>query len=158
MTFICTWFFPICFAMFSLFFSLHRWMLLFSCGHVWLFCDPMRCSPPGFSVHGISQARILEWVAISFSRGSSPPRDGTHVSCIAGRFFTTEPNGKPTQIVFYLITICFPTLNTLYGHLTLGYLWSLCSKPILCNFSYSNFVLNCKSDKNLLKLWCAEKE
>ena len=46
-------------------------------------CDLMDCSPPGSSVHGISQARILEWVAISFSRGSSQPRDGTHVSCIS---------------------------------------------------------------------------
>ena len=46
------------------------------------------CSPPGSSVHGILQAWILEWVAISFSRGSSWSRDRTHVSCIAGRFFT----------------------------------------------------------------------
>ena len=45
-------------------------------------------SPPGSSVHGILQARILEWVAIPFSRGSSQPRDQTWVSCIAGRFFT----------------------------------------------------------------------
>ena len=45
-------------------------------------------SPPGSSVHGIIQARILEWVAISFSRGSSPLRDQTQVSCTAGRFFT----------------------------------------------------------------------
>ena len=51
-------------------------------------CFPMDCSPPGSSVHGISQARILEWVAISFSRGSSWPRDQTWVSCIAGGFFT----------------------------------------------------------------------
>ena len=43
-------------------------------------CDTMDCSPPGFSVHGILQARILEWVAISFSRRSSWPRDQTHVS------------------------------------------------------------------------------
>ena len=42
-------------------------------------CNPMDCSPPGSSVHGISQARILEWVAMSFSRGSSPPRDQTHL-------------------------------------------------------------------------------
>ena len=42
---------------------------------VQLFCDPMDCSPPGSSVHGISKARMLEWVAISFSRGSSQPRD-----------------------------------------------------------------------------------
>ena len=51
-------------------------------------CDPMDYSPPGSSVHGILQARILEWVAIPFSRGSSQPRDQTLVSCIAGRFFT----------------------------------------------------------------------
>ena len=50
-------------------------------------CDPMDYSPPGSSIHGILQARILEWVAISFSRGSSQPRDQTQVSCIAGRCF-----------------------------------------------------------------------
>ena len=54
-------------------------------------CDPMDCSPPGSSVHGISQTRILEWVAISSCRGSSQPGDQTHISCIKGRFFTTEP-------------------------------------------------------------------
>ena len=43
-------------------------------------CNPMDCSPPGSSVHGILQARILEWVAMPSSRGSSQPRDGTHVS------------------------------------------------------------------------------
>ena len=51
-------------------------------------CHPMDCSRPASSVHGIFQARILEWVAISFSRGSSRPRDPTWVSCTAGRFFT----------------------------------------------------------------------
>ena len=51
-------------------------------------CDPMDCSPPGFSVHEICQARILEWVAISSFRGSSRPRDQTQVSGIAGEFFT----------------------------------------------------------------------
>ena len=51
-------------------------------------CDPMDCSPPGSSVHGIFQARILEWVAISFSRGSSQPRDRTQVSCITDRRFS----------------------------------------------------------------------
>ena len=55
-------------------------------------CDPLGCSPPGSSVYGILQARIL--VAISFSRGSSQCRDQTCISCIAGRFFTTEPRGK----------------------------------------------------------------
>ena len=50
-------------------------------------CDPMDCSLPGSSVHGIFQAIILEWVAISFSRASSQPRDQTHVSCSVGRRF-----------------------------------------------------------------------
>ena len=51
-------------------------------------CDPVDSSPPGSSVHGIILARILEWVAISFSRRSSWPRDWTQTSCAAGRFFT----------------------------------------------------------------------
>ena len=51
-------------------------------------CDPMDCSLSGSSVHGIFQARVLEWVAIAFSRGSSQLRDWTQVSCIAGRHFT----------------------------------------------------------------------
>jgi len=51
----------------------------------------------GSSIYGILQARILEWVAIPFSRGSSWPRDRTQVSCTAGRFFTTEPPGKPSE-------------------------------------------------------------
>ena len=48
-------------------------------------CDPMDCSLPGFSVHGIFQARILEWIAIPISKGTSQPRDQTLVSCIAGK-------------------------------------------------------------------------
>ena len=51
-------------------------------------CDPMDCNPPGSSVHGILQARIQEYVAISFSRGSYWPKDWTQVSSIVGRFFT----------------------------------------------------------------------
>ena len=57
----------------------------------WTLCSPLDCSPPGSSVHGILQARILEWVAISSSRGSSRPGDRIHVSCVfccAGGFFT----------------------------------------------------------------------
>ena len=51
-------------------------------------CNPMDCSLPGFCVHGILQARILEWVALPFSRGSSQPRDRMWVSLIAGWFLT----------------------------------------------------------------------
>ena len=50
---------------------------------VWLFCDPMDCCLPGSSVHGIFQARILKWFAISYSRGSSWPRNWNHVSCVS---------------------------------------------------------------------------
>ena len=64
-------------------------------------CDPMNCSPPGSSVHGILQARILEWVAISFSRGSSQPRDWTHVSC-TGRQISLLLNhqGNPLNMIY----------------------------------------------------------
>ena len=53
-----------------------------SLSYVWLFWDAMDCSPPGSFVHEISQARILEWVAISFPKRSSQPRGWTHISCI----------------------------------------------------------------------------
>ena len=75
--------------------------------------DPMDCSLPGSLVYGISQARILEWVAISFSRGSSQPRNQTRVSCLAGRVFTTEPPRKPGKAslgdvlnIFMFFTMC----------------------------------------------------
>ena len=58
-------------------------------------CDPVDCRPPGSCVHGIFQARILEWVAISFSRGSARPKDRTLVSRIAGRRFNLWATRKP---------------------------------------------------------------
>ena len=58
-------------------------------------CNPIDCSLPGSSVHGILQARILDWVAIYFSRGSSWPRVQIHISCIDNRFFITKPPEKP---------------------------------------------------------------
>ena len=62
----------------------------------------MDCSPPGSSVHGILQARILEWVAIPFSRGSSQCRNQTLVSFIAGRFFTIlSHEGSPLSLTQY---------------------------------------------------------
>ena len=65
-----------------------------SCLNLW---NPMDCSPPGSSVHGMLQARIPKWVGVSSSRGCSRPKDQTCVSsasCIAGKFFTMEPLGK----------------------------------------------------------------
>ena len=57
--------------------------------------DPMDCSLPGSSAHGILQARTLEWVAVPSTRGASWPSGQSHVSCVAGGFFTEEPAGKP---------------------------------------------------------------
>ena len=62
-------------------------------------CDPMGCSPPGLSVHGVLQARMLEWVALASSGGSSWSRDWTHISCIARGFSTTGPLGKSLLIL-----------------------------------------------------------
>ena len=76
------------------------------------FCDFLDCRPPGSSVYGILQARILEWVTILFSRGSSQPRDQTHVSCSAGRFLTTEPSGKPIYIHTYIHTYIYIYTHT----------------------------------------------
>ena len=58
-------------------------------------CDPMDCGPPGSSVHGILQARILETVAMPHSRGSSRPRNQIQVSCVAGRYFTLSHQESP---------------------------------------------------------------
>ena len=81
-------------------------------------CNPMDCSQPCFSVHGILQARILEWVAIPFSRGSSQTRDQTRASLIAGRFFIVQATGKPTcfkqpdyDVSSYSLYICFLCLR-----------------------------------------------
>ena len=77
----------------------------------------MHYSPPDFSVHGIFQARIQEWVAISFSRRSSSPRDwacASCVSCMAGRLFTTEPPGKPVSMHPWLL---LSTYSMSFGHL-----------------------------------------
>ena len=69
-------------------------------------CDPMDCSPQGSSVHGILQARILEWAAISFSRGSSRPRDRTQVSHIVGRhFYSLSYQGSRLELNRYLLFV-----------------------------------------------------
>ena len=79
----------------------------------------MERSPPGSSVHGISQARVLECVAISFSRGSSQPRDWPYVSC-TGRQITSEPAGKPfismcSEVAQSCPTLCDPRDCSLPG-------------------------------------------
>ena len=69
-------------------------------------CDPMGCSLPGFSVYGIFQARVLEWIAISFSGGPSRPRDWTRVFCIGCRRFTVWATIVDYKYVnFYLVNM-----------------------------------------------------
>ena len=69
-------------------------------------CNPMDCSLPGSLVHGIFQARILEWVAISFSRGSFQPRDRTQVSSIVGRCFTIWATRKAHENKWVIMGYC----------------------------------------------------
>ena len=80
-------------------------------------CDPMDCSLPGSSIHGIFQARILEWVAVPFSRVSSESRDQSQVSCIAGRFITIWASRESLQRYKYLLSgssgkFCWPLFYT----------------------------------------------
>ena len=101
--------------------------------------DPMDCSLPGSSVHGIFQARILEWVAIAFSRGSSRPRDWNRVSCIVGRHFTVSINSSneysglisfridwfdflTVQVIFKILSSLIPQFKSI-NSVTLGLLY-----------------------------------
>ena len=78
-------------------------------------CDPRDCSPPGSSVHGILQPRILRWIAIPFSREFSQPRDPTRVSCIAPVSLPSESLGKPiTMLTKYWQNKCFREMCELF--------------------------------------------
>ena len=90
----------------SFFSSTHVRLLLLSSSRsrFWLFRATMDCSLPGSSVHGISQTRILEWIAISFPRVSSRPGDQTHVSCI-GRWILYHWATSTTINLTYLIQL-----------------------------------------------------
>ena len=98
-------------------------------------CDPVVCSLPGFSVHGILQARILEWVAISFSRGSSRPRDRTQVSHIGDRCFNLWATREVTISVrwyvnYFLLTVYKCTFNKQHVH----FYWFLSNFSMFCLF------------------------
>ena len=97
-------------------------------------CDPMDYSPPGSSAHGIFQTRILEWVASSFSRGSSWPRGWAHVSCI-GRRMDSLPPVLPGEPNTESSAIGATRNNTL--------LWSIpCSKSICSAQKWKIWTLN----------------
>ena len=93
----------------SLWFNYRDFMCACMLSRVQCYATPTDCSLRGSSIHGILQAGILEWVAISSSKGSSQPRDWTRVSCItctAGGFLTTEPPGKPRRDFIVYANIC----------------------------------------------------
>ena len=72
-----------------------------------ILCNPTDCSPPGSSVHGSLQARIPEWVSISFSRGSSWPRDQTWISCIDRRILYHWATREAQIVVYYILSSAF---------------------------------------------------
>ena len=109
-------------------------------------CHPMNYSLPGSFVCGISQARSLEWVTISFSKGSSWSRDQTWAFGLAGGFFTTEPPGKPLLYIIVILllysTLCTPhkqksqksplsSWGTGLGRMSRWYPWSPPTVPVV---------------------------
>ena len=106
---------------------IHGKLICTACMHAQLpqscptLCNPKDYSPPGSSVHGILQARILEWVAMPSSRESSQPRDRTHVFCTSGGFFIAEPPGKP------LFALCFIKSENFFFSLFIIYLYVMCT-------------------------------
>ena len=127
-------------------------LIIESCPTLW---DPMDCSLPSSSVHGVLQARILEWVATSFSRGFSQPKYWTQVSCIAGRFFTVWVTRE--------VTSGSPPLP---DHKSLHIIICCCSviqsRPTLCDpMGLQHASLTCPSptpracsNSSPLSLWC----
>ena len=117
-------------------------------------CDPMDCSPPGSSVHGILQAKILEWVVIPFSRASSWPRDLTRVFHIADKFFTIwatrwDPQTSQLGQAFCFKLLCKSTIYAAGG----GENWAKMSKKFTTTcFSVFLFGLGCSLISCLLVL------
>ena len=91
--------------------------------HVQILCNTMDCSPPGSSVRGIFQARILEWVAISSSRGSSQPRDQTWVSCVSCIGSWILPLSHLQDYMWYLLVNWWVSVVSTFWFLEIALLW-----------------------------------
>ena len=117
------------------------------------------CSPPGSSVHGISQARILEWVAISFSRGFSQPRDQSYISCLTDGLFTTEPPGKPGLVSnspLSITTLSYTGVQTnlcWINHLYIAGPWD----SLKFFFNYSTLITGSVVSNSLQPHWLAHQ-
>ena len=116
---------------------------------------PIDCSPPGSSVYGILQARILGWVAIPFSREFSWCKDWTHMSCIPGRVFTTEPPGSSHHRRPFLSSLSYPCERWMFTKPIVAYFMIDVNQAIMLytvNF-YSDVcqVFFNKTEKNVKK-------
>ena len=110
-------------------------------------CNCVDCSPPGSSVHGTLQARVLEWGAISFSGGSSQFRNLTLVSCTAGRFFTNRAMNEAQSFAAKSLqscpTLCSPIDGSPPGSAVPGILHVPYWRPfICCTFAWITFLLD----------------
>ena len=104
-------------------------------------CDPMDCSLPGSSVHGILQARILQWVVMPSSRGTSQPRDQTHISYVScfGRWaLPLEPPGK--HLLFFGFMLFFFHSFSLFHSLTLYSIPLICL-PLKNSFNFHSITI-----------------
>ena len=120
-----------------------KWKLFSQCPAL---CDPMDSNLPDSCVHGILQARILEWVAVPFSRGSSQPRDQTQVFRIAGRFFTVWAIRE--FFIAYSWTLCFKLIDQIFMDSLLGSPFLLLYMSVFMLVSYSYEYYN--------KVWMRE--
>ena len=126
---------------------------MYACVHTQLLqlcltlCDPKDCSLPDISVHGISQSIILEWIAIFSSRRYSWPRNWTCLSCLAGRFFTTELPGKPLYIYkslhiciyIHISMLCEAIHISVYPHNTHVYIYTYVCVRVWTECFYSSW-------------------
>ena len=109
---------------------------------LWLtLCNPMTCELPGCSVHRVFQTRILEWVAISFSRRSSQPRDRTWVSFITGGL--TEPPEKPWIIWWFYLFISFMNIHTIFHSAWTNWNTSIRAKVFPFFTTSPAFIISC---------------
>ena len=110
-------------------------------------CDPLDCSPPGSSVHGIFQIRLLEWVAISFSGGSSEPRDWPCISCMKGGLFTHWAIGEASCGHWPFVYHLWRNICQVFG----PFIWVVCF--VVLSLRTSLYI----QDVNLLSgLWFAD--
>ena len=113
-------------------------------------CDLMDCNPPDSSVHGIFQARTLQWVAISFSRRSFWPRNQTWVSCIVGRFFTVWANRLALFFLSLSLTSLFGFIRFLHECVSVLFQNILFSKQKKSNIFLLCQVFECTEKKSLV--------